>query len=131
VSGCAVGVLFVLASAVASVASADPQSDRAALTRFDAAYQATAKLSGAARTNQACLDAAKLDTTGSAFSHDIAPADAPVDDVAWASVARSLGGSLDSLVKVCKTPDRKLPLLGTNFETADQIVKDLDLSRRS
>jgi hypothetical protein len=126
VSGCAVGVLFVLASAVATVASADPATDRAALTQFEAAYQATAKLSGAARTNQACLDAAKLDTAGSAFSSDTAPADAPVDDAAWASAAGGLAGSLEKLAEVCKTPDRKLRLLGPNFKTADQVVQELD-----
>jgi hypothetical protein len=125
--GCMVSVLCVLAAGAATVASADPVKDRAALTQFEAAYQATAKLSGAARTNQACLDAAKLTTAGAAFSHDIAPADSPVDDVTWGGIARGLGGSLDSLVKVCKTPDRKLPLLGTDFETADEIVKNLDV----
>lgn len=124
--GCTVSMLCVVVAAAASVASADPVKDRAALTQFEAAYQATAKLSGAARTNQACLDAAKLDTAGSAFSSDTAPADAPLDDPAWASVAGGLAGSLEKLAEVCKTPDRKLRLLGPDFKTADQVVQELD-----
>ncbi|HET7504024.1 MAG TPA: hypothetical protein VFK02_23550 [Kofleriaceae bacterium] len=107
-------------------ASADPAKDRAALAQFEAAYQPTAKLSGAARVNQACADAGKLAAAGSAFSDETAPADAPVDDVAWGSAARALAGALDNLVKVCKAPDRKLPLLGTELKTADQVVKELD-----
>jgi hypothetical protein len=118
--------LVVSLALVSASATADPAKDRAALTRFEAAYQATARLGGAARTDQACLDAAKLVTAGSAFSSDTAPADAPVDDEAWSTAASGLAGSLDNLAKVCKAPDRKLPLLGAKFKTADQVVQELD-----
>lgn len=120
--------LAVVASVVAlgtALAVADPAKDRAALAQFEAAYQPTAKLAGAARTDQACQDAARLNTAGSAFSSDTAPADAPVDDQAWSHVAGGLVGSLDKLEKVCKAPGRKLDLLG-DVETADQIVQQLD-----
>jgi hypothetical protein len=123
VIGRALALALVLAPAIAT---ADPATDRAALTQLDAAYQATAKLSGPARTNQACTDAAKLTAAGAAFSHDTAPAEAPVDDQAWSSAAGGLGGSLDNLAKVCKAPDRKLALLGGKFKTADQVVQELD-----
>jgi hypothetical protein len=111
---------------VPALAAADPAKDRALLTQFEAAYQATAKASGAARTNQACTDASNLMTTGDAFSHETAPADAPVDDNAWVSVAGLLGRSLADLVEVCKRPDHKRPLLGTEVQTADDVVKTLD-----
>jgi hypothetical protein len=111
---------------VQSRAAADSTKDRAELAQFEAAYQATANASGSARINQACADAAKLEATGDAFSHETAPADAPIDDETWASVAGSLGSALDDLVEVCKRPDRKRPLLGTNIETADDVVKALD-----
>ncbi|HEU4734674.1 MAG TPA: hypothetical protein VFT22_42575 [Kofleriaceae bacterium] len=109
-----------------AIASADPAKDRAALAEFEAAYRATAALSGPARINQACADAAKLSAAGSAFSSETPPADAPVDEVIWSRVAGWLAGALDDLVKVCKAPDRKLPMLGTEVKTVDQVVKALD-----
>lgn len=121
--GRALAVALVL---VPALALADPAKDRAAVTQFEAAYQATAKLAGPARTNQACKDAATLCAAGMAFSHDTAPADAPVDNAAWQSAAGGLGGSLDNLTKVCKAPDRKLALLGGKSKTADQVVQELD-----
>jgi hypothetical protein len=111
---------------VPALAAADPAKDRALLAQFEAAYQATAKASGAARTNQACTDASNLMTTGDAFSHETAPADAPVDDITWSNIAGSLGSSLADLVEVCKRADRKRPLLGNKFETADEVVTGLD-----
>jgi hypothetical protein len=110
---------------VPQVAHADPAKDRAALTDFATAYQATAKLGGAERTNQACLDAAKLKAAGSAFSWEAAPANAPVDDSTWSNTTGGLAGSLQQLVEVCKAPDRKLRVL-TDVKTADQVVMQLD-----
>lgn len=122
----ALAAVLALAPALAAADPAhDPAEDRAALIQFEAAYQPIAKLSGAARTTQACQDAARLDTAGSAFSSETPPADAPVDDQAWAHVAGGLVGSLDQLVKICKAPDHKLNLLG-DILTADQVVQQLD-----
>jgi len=117
---------LVLVLALARVAQADPAKDRAALGEFGAAYRATAALSGAARTDQACVDAAKLNAAGTAFSSETAPADAPVDNETWASAAGSLVVALHELTQVCKTPDRKLRLLGPDVKTADQVVAELD-----
>lgn len=111
---------------LAATAAADPIADRAALTQFETAYQPTATASASGRTSQACSDALKLHDAGKAFSHDSAPADAPVDDVTWNQVAGGLGQSLDDLVKVCQAPDRKLHLLGSKFQTAEDVVKELD-----
>ena len=117
---------LVLVLALARVAQADPAKDRAALGEFEAAYRATAALSGAARTDHACVDAAKLNAAGTAFSSETAPADAPVDNETWASTAGSLVVALHELTQVCKAPDRKLRLLGPDFKTADQVVAELD-----
>ena len=120
-------IVLALGSALApAIAAADPAGDRAALARFDAAYQVTAKQTGAARAGQACQDAAKLVAAGGAFSSDTAPADAPVDDETWSSAAGGLVRSLDKLAEVCKAPDRKLHLLGGDTKTADQVVQELD-----
>lgn len=126
------GLAVVLAAVLApvltlgpAITAADPAKDRAALAQFEAAYQATAKRSGAARVDQACQDAAKLTAAGSAFSSDTAPADAAVDDETWSHAAGGLVRSLDKLAEVCKAPDRKLHLLGSE-KTADQVVQELD-----
>lgn len=125
----AIALVLVLARADGAAEPAhDPAKDRAALTRFEAAYQPIAKRSGAARTDLACAEAAQLSTAGAAFSHATAPQDASVDDAAWSNAAGGLGISLDELIKVCKAPDRKLPLLGSKFKTADQVVQELDES---
>lgn len=122
-----IGRVVALAVALAALpeAHADAAKDRAALTAFEAAYQPTARLSGAARTNQACQDAAKL-TAARTFSSDTAPAGAAVDGDTWSSAAHALGRALDDLTEVCKRADRKLPLLGTQVITADEVVQQLD-----
>jgi hypothetical protein len=111
---------------VPAIATADPAKDRAALARFEATYQATAKASGTARVTQACTDANNLYTTGHAFSPDTAPADAPVDDPTWSDAAGLVERALADLVEVCKRPDHKRPMLGSDVQTADDVVKTLD-----
>jgi hypothetical protein len=118
-----------LAVLPAAIAKPDAKKDRVALAQLEAAYQPTGKLAaGPARTQQACADAAKLHTAEDAIPQDHAPAGAAVDDTTWASEVNGLGAVVKKLVEVCKTADHKISvdLQGKKFETADQIVDNLD-----
>jgi hypothetical protein len=119
-----VGAL-ALACAIAGTAAGDPKKDKAAVAKLEELYAPIGKLAGAERVNRACTDAAKLQEADNAFSDEKAPAGASVDNAGWAKRARDVEGSMESLVAVCKAPDRKRKLINT-VETADQVVAALD-----
>ncbi len=123
---CAMGAL----AATSSAAFADAKQDRAAVARLEAMYEPIGKLPAADRVNRACGDAAKLRDASQAFSDEKAPAGAVVDDPAWASAARALEGSLNTLVAVCKSPDRKRTLFD-KVQTADETVAIVDQEMRA
>jgi hypothetical protein len=119
--------------AIASSAAASARKDQAAVAELEAAYQPTGKLAGAARTQKACSDAARLHAAADAVPRKHAPSGAPVDDTTWSEVVGDLAAVLGKLVEVCKAPDHKISidLQGKKFETADQIVERVDLRVRT
>jgi hypothetical protein len=132
---CAVvaAVAAVVALGAPAAAAAAGKKDQAAIAELEAAYQPTGKLAGAARTQQACSDAAKLHAAADAVPHKHAPSGAPVDDTTWSDAVGDLAAVLGKLVEVCKAPDHKISidLQGKKFETADQIVERVDLRVRT
>jgi hypothetical protein len=125
-----VGAALALVCALGGGAFGDAKQDRAAVAQLEAMYAPIGQLVAAERVNRACGEATKLRDASQAFSDEKAPAGAVVDDQGWASVARNLEGALNTLVAVCKAPDRKRKMFD-EVQTADQIVVTVDQGMRA
>ena len=110
--------VFVLSSSV----YADAKRDQAAVTALETAYAASAKLSGAARTTQACADQPAIVKAANALPEK-APGGSALDNVTWGDLRDSLVVQLQNFAAVCASPDKKIKH-GT--ETADEIVALID-----
>lgn len=99
----------------------------AAVARLDAAYAPAGKLTGAARTQQACSDAAKIQKAWRGVP-ERAPSTAVIDDASWRGERDLLGRTLTRLVDACAAADRRvaIDLDHKQFETADQLVERVD-----
>lgn len=113
-------------AAAARPAAADARRDRTAIARLDAAWRPISKLAaGAARTQQACADAEKLDTAAGGLPRK-PPAGSVVDEAVWVTHADMLIRKVQELVAVCKTKDGKLRTFSGKVRTSDEIVDGVD-----
>jgi len=115
-----------LALACASSVYADAKRDQTAVTALETAYAASAKLSGAARTTQACADQPAIVKAANALPEK-APGGSALDSVSWGGIRDPLLSQLGNFSAVCASPDKKIKH-GT--ETADEIVAMIDGSVR-
>ncbi|HVV85430.1 MAG TPA: hypothetical protein VHE35_20365 [Kofleriaceae bacterium] len=122
--------LGALAVAFASLAHADAKRDQAAVTALESAYAASAKLSGAARTTQACADEAAIVKAANALP-ETAPGGSALDRVSWEGFRDPLISQLGNFAAVCARPDRTLKPITGGTKTADQIVAMIDASVRA
>src|SRR6185312_1328367 len=83
VIGRAAVAFAVVGACAAPRAHADAKKDQAALAKLDAAYAATGKLTGAARTQQACSDVAQIKAAADALPTKKPPAGSAIDANAW------------------------------------------------